>query len=196
MYKESNLELSSDELKRSEIETQLVQACQQGIKNSQEKLYKHFYGYVMAISLRYASGKAEAQEITDDTFMKVFSHIDKFDLLQPFKSWLRRIAVNTAIDHHRKNKRHHQTMDVENVAVPSYECTISKLTAEDVLQMIRQLPELQRFTFNLYEIEGYSHQEIAKQLGISESSSRVYLTRAKQKLRALCQIYLGGDHGG
>src|SRR5690606_33199021 len=97
--------------------------------------------------------------------------------------------------HHRKNKRHIQVMDVSVLSLPSDECTIEKMTAGDLLRIIQQLPELLRITFNLYEIEGYSPQEIARQLGISESSSRVYLTRAKQKLRALCQVYVTGEHG-
>ncbi|MEO0333777.1 MAG: RNA polymerase sigma factor, partial [Bacteroidota bacterium] len=84
-------------------ETELVRACQQKRLGAEERLYKHFYGYVMSISLRYASGRDEAQEITDDSFMKAFAGIDKFDTQQSIKPWLRRIVINTAVDYHRKN---------------------------------------------------------------------------------------------
>ncbi|NJN25323.1 MAG: RNA polymerase sigma factor [Cyclobacteriaceae bacterium] len=149
----------------------------------------------MAICLRYASDKKDAQEITNDTFMKVFSHINKFDLQQSFKGWLRKITINSALDHLRRNKRHSHYIEIDHFFVTSNESAFSKLSAEDLLQIIALLPDIQRYTFNLYEIEGYSHQEIATQLGIPESSSRVYLTRAKQRLRELCHAYFGIDNG-
>ena len=94
--------------------------------------------------------------------------------------------INTAIDNYRKNSKHYYHLDVdEAVNVQSDTNIIEQLTVEDILKLLDQLPELHRVVFNLYEIQGFSHQEISVQLAITESTSRVFLTRAKKKLRVL-----------
>lgn len=141
----------------------------------------------MSVCLRYAYNREDAIEILNDGFMKVFEHIDTFDENKPFRSWFRRILVNAALDHFRSNKKFRLYAEPEEN--PSEEqlqsFNASMLDARDILSLFNRLPELQRITFNLYEVEGYDHEEIAGLLGISPGTSRSHLSRAKKALRAL-----------
>ena len=177
-------------LKDKHSEEELIAGCRAGKLASQEKLYKHFYSYGMGVVLRYAYSKEEAYEILNDSFLKVFDKIDKYEPTYSFKSWISRIMVNTAIDYYRKNKKHMYHQDIEaayNESHPSE--SVSTLSVKDIMLLLNKLPEIYRLTFNLYEIEGYSHDEIASKMGISASTSRSNLTRAKKKLRILYQQY-------
>ncbi|PHQ56046.1 MAG: RNA polymerase subunit sigma-70 [Lutibacter sp.] len=149
-------------------------------------LYKHFYGYAFSISRLNSYSRDEAVDIMNDSFIKAFATIHRFNANQPFKSWIRRIIINTAIDSYRKNKKHYYLLDIVEIDPPEVnESIISKLTAEDILKLLDQLPTIHRLVFNLCEIQGFSHKEIAKKLNINISSSRTFLTRAKKKLRLL-----------
>lgn len=154
--------------------------------------YKHFYGFTMAIALRYHPARQEAGSVVNDSFMKVFARIDRYTFEETFKGWLRRIVVNTALDHYRKLAKHTPTVEYEQAdqqTVLIEDSVVSQLTAEDILTLLQHLPDHYRMVFNLYEIEGYSHEEIAGQLNLSVSSSRVYLVRAKEKLARLVKSY-------
>jgi RNA polymerase sigma factor (sigma-70 family) len=166
------------------LENLLIQKAKKGDKKSVEMLYRHFYGYAMGIALRYSNSRDEACEIVNDSFMKVFDKLDQHNENNSFKGWFRRILVNTSIDYYRRNVRYYSAMEIEKADAESYEPeVISQLSKEDILGILQNLPEMLRMVFNMYEIEGYSHNEIADQLGIPASSSRTYLARAKQKLR-------------
>jgi len=162
--------------------------CEQGKEVYQELLYKHFYGYAMSICRLYTYSVDEAASILNDSFLKVFTSLEnkKYNAAKPFKTWLRRILINTAIDNHRKNSKHNYHLEIEEaeLVIPSTD-SINNLHVEDILKLLDQLPETYRMVFNLYEIQGFSHFEIGSKLSISESTSRVFLTRAKRKLRVL-----------
>ncbi|HEY1024392.1 MAG TPA: RNA polymerase sigma factor [Sphingobacteriaceae bacterium] len=165
-------------------ETELIQKCKEGDLKYQEKLYKHFYGYAMGIGMRYLSNRDDAMEVVNDSFIKLFNGIKSFNDHNAFKPWLRRIVVNTAIDRRRKDLKHLNNIDLDNAGQlqrPAY--IIETLTARDILKLLDHLPAMQRVIFNLYEIDGYTHEEIAKMLSIPSSSSRTYLSRAKEKLK-------------
>jgi len=165
-------------------ETELVQKCKAGELKYQEKLYKHFYGYAMGVGLRYLPDRDDALEVVNDSFIKVFKAIQFYNEQQPFKAWLRRIVVNTAIDLQRKNLKYQNNVDIdEAVYVGKQAEAIEHLSAKDILILINKLPEIQKVVFNLYEIDGYSHDEIGEMLNIPVSTSRVYLSRAKERLR-------------
>lgn len=150
----------------------------------QEKLYKHFFSYAMGVSLRYLADRNDALEVVNDGFIKVFHSINNFENEKLFKPWLRKIIVNTAIDRRRKDMQLLNHTDLEQAQhVSNYSGAIETLNAADILKLLNDLPEVQRVVFNMYEIDGYSHEEIGKTLQIPASSSRVYLTRAKEKLR-------------
>jgi len=175
-------------LKASKIsEEELIQKCKKGEMKYLEKLYKHFYSYAMGVSLRYLSNREDALEVVNDAFIKIFSAINTFNADNAFKPWLRRIVVNTAIDRRRKNLRYLEQADLEEaVYIGSPAQVIDNMGLEDLRKMINALPEIQKMVFNLYEIDGYNHEEIGSMLSIPVSSSRVYLSRAKEKLRKIC----------
>ena len=177
-------------------EKELVQACLNQDLKAQEALYKHFYAYAMSVGLRYSYSRDEAVEIVNDSFIKVYKRIGTYDPAYSFKTWLRRIIINTAIDYYRREKKHHQVTDLDAAYhIPdNYEDTISRLTTEDIMKLLNGLPDIQRMVFNLHVIEGYSHQEISESLGISNSTSRSYLTRAKTSLRVLFKKYFEEDY--
>jgi RNA polymerase sigma-70 factor (ECF subfamily) len=166
------------------LEKHLIQEAKNGNKKSIAMLYKQFYGYAMSIALRYSNSREEACEIINDSFMKAFDKLDQYDSQNSFKGWLRRIVINTSIDYYRKNVKHIALMDIEKADAETLEAdVIDQLSVEDILGILQGLPEILRIIFNMYEIEGYSHNEISEKLGIPSSTSRTYLARAKKKLR-------------
>lgn len=130
-------------------------------------------------------------EITNDSFLKCFDSFKKMEENPQIKPWLRRITVNTAIDYYRKNKKFQNHLEADG-ETPVFDEVFApdQMAYQDLLKILRQLPDDLQLVFNLYEVEGYSHKEVALRLQITESSSRVYLTRAKAKLRQLIQTHL------
>jgi RNA polymerase sigma factor (sigma-70 family) len=173
-----------------EINSKVLSGCIKGKSKYQEMLYKQFYAYGMSITLRYAHNRDEAAEILNDGFLKVFNNLSKFDLSQQFKPWFRRILINTSIDNYRKNMKHYNHLDEDAVYHEIVDVSvINELEIKDLMKLMNELPANYRLTFNLYEIEGYSHQEIAQMLGIAEGTSRSNLTRAKNILQKAFSIY-------
>jgi RNA polymerase sigma-70 factor (ECF subfamily) len=172
------------------MEAGIIKNCKSGKLKHQEKLYKHFYSYAMGICLRYTYTKTDASEILNDSFLKVFKSINSFNEELPFKPWLRKIIVNTAIDYYRKNARFSPMLEIEQAENEGFNIdAIDTLTYHDLIKILDELPEPYRLIFNLYEIEGYTHREIAEKTGLNESTSRSYLARAKKKLRTLVENY-------
>jgi len=171
----------------------IIVGCLQNRNNCKEMIYKSFYGYLMAVILRYVRERDDAEELVNDTFIKIFNAMGQFKLpkkkeenQKAFKAWISTIASRTAIDFLRTKKDFVSIDEVVEEQEPLTEVNIvTALNVKDILKLLDALPEMQKLIFNLYEIEGFSHDEIAKTLNIPESSSRVYLTRAKNKLRAL-----------
>ena len=164
----------------------LTKGCSDGLIKAQEILFREYYGYAMSIALRYSDCREKAAEITNDGFLKVFRNIHIFSDEKEFKSWLRKIIVNTALDLYRKEKKHEKQVSFESgFDKPADDTVIDRLQADDIIQMIQALPEPYRFTFNFYELEGYSHEEIAKKLGTTPGTSRANLSRAKNMLRQM-----------
>ncbi|TWR27477.1 RNA polymerase sigma factor [Mucilaginibacter pallidiroseus] len=167
-------------------EEDIVSNCKKGSLKHQELLYKQFYGYALGISARYSFNEDDATEVVNDAFIKVFNNIGNYNSDKPFKAWLRTIVVNTAIDRRRKEMKYLANTDIDDaVAVGTNATAIENLNANDILKLMKQLPQVQLTIFNMYEIDGYSHDEIGQLLNLPASSSRVYLSRAKEKLRQL-----------
>ena len=170
----------------------LIEGCMQANPLSQRKLYELFYGYGMSIALQFASHKIEAEEIFNDSFVHVFRNINKYDPSFPFKPWLRRIVINTAIDYHRKYKKFKSTYSTENV--PEQEEEVFYFDEnEEVLLFIQKLAPSYRMVFTLFVLEEYTHPEIAEMLGISVGTSKSNLSRAKQNLKQLWLKENGGS---
>lgn len=167
----------------------LVRRSSDGELRARELLYKRFFSFAMSICIRYTKDQYEAMEIINDSFMKVLGNISDFDGSKPFRAWYGRILINSAVDSYRKNSRRQsfqlQLNDqgpVEEIEDPPVH---AELSAKDILSLFSCLPENYRMIFNLFEIEGYSHEEIGQMLDISASASRTILSRTKKMLRVL-----------
>lgn len=164
-------------------------------RGSQKMLYQEFYAYGMSICLRYADNRDEAAEILNDGFMKVFQNIARFDLTRPFKPWLRRIIVNTAINHYHQKNRAIKAEELDRVKQSaSEEKILSGISYDEILEMLRKLPPAYRTVFNLHVIEGYKHEEIAAMLGVSVGTSKSNLFKAKEQLRRILNNFFEADY--
>lgn len=165
----------------------IINGCKNNDRQCQRELYRNFYSYGMSICIRYTGNEADAVEVLNDGFMKIFANINKFDLDKPFKPWLRRILVNTCLDHIKKNAKHNHLADITEAQVhqSTEEAPDHNLSYEEILATVGKLSPAYRAVFNLYVIDGYKHQEIAEQLGITVSTSKANLTRAKVALRSM-----------
>lgn len=164
----------------------LISGCITQDRKSQKMLYKAFYGFAMAICLRYTGNRDEAAEVMNQGFMKVFTKIETFDASRPFKAWLGRIMMNVSIDHYRANLKMAYSEDLENAEhLDDGTFTDSNLNYQDLLTMVQQLPQAYRTVFNLFAIDGYSHEEIAATLNINVGTSKSNLFKARQKLKQM-----------
>jgi len=162
---------------------------------AKEYIYKRYYGYLMAVILRYIKDPQDAEELVNESFIRVFKRIESFksesdgeSLEKMFLGWMARVSANLSIDHLRAKKQLTLIDDHSEFEVYVRPTAASdNLEVADILKLLDELPEIQRFIFNLFEVDGYSHEEIALQLDIPESTSRTYLARAKKKLRTLYQ---------
>lgn len=168
------------------LETILL-GCRRDNRNSQRKLYECFYGYAMKICLRFSKNREEAVEILNDGFLKALTHLDRYDPSYPFKSWLRRILINSAVDYHRKNIHLPEFSELTATnGASADEMPMPQISPdEDVLPVLQKLSPAYRVVFNLYVMEGFKHEEIAGMLGISIGTSRSNLLRAKKMLREI-----------
>ncbi|MBI1226622.1 MAG: sigma-70 family RNA polymerase sigma factor [Bacteroidetes bacterium] len=165
----------------------LLRACRKKDRGSQKELYRQYYSYAMNICLHYSQNREEAQEILNDGFFKVFENLDKYDPSLSFKGWLRRLLINTAIDYYRRYHRNRPIMEIMQDAEPSanFATGFDQLALDDLLAMIQRLSPSYRLVFNLYVLEGFKHEEIAEQMGISVGASKSNLSRAKEKLQGM-----------
>jgi len=161
-----------------------INSCIRNEPEGQKALYKHFYGFAMGICLRYANNRLDASGILNDGFFKVFKNIEKYEKDKPFKAWLGRIITNTAIDYYRTNLKFADHADISDYDEIGQEQSVyAKLAYEDLLAFVQKLTPAYRTVFNLFAIDGYSHEEISEMLSISVGTSKSNLFKARQKLQ-------------
>ncbi len=167
-------------------EQEFINACVRNERWAQKELYEAHYSKMMGVCLRYANCEADALDILHDGFIKVFKNIGQYQVGTSLSAWIRRIMVNTAIDSYRKTVRQ-RTEDIgEAFEVPSVDAdAVSQCTEKEILIAIQQLSPSYRTVFNLNIIEGYPHKEVAELLGITESTSRSNLVKARSKLQEI-----------
>lgn len=173
-------------------EEQLIEGCRKGDRRAQKELYETFARKMMGVCLRYVSDRETARDILQDGFVKVFSNLDAYAGSGSFEGWMRRIFVNCALEYFRKSDVLREADDLEATAelVTPTPSAIADLSAQELMQLIDELPAGFRTVFNLFAIEGYSHKEISDMLHITESTSRSQFTRAKQLLqRRIRELY-------
>jgi RNA polymerase sigma factor (sigma-70 family) len=172
------------------IQPNLIKDCINRDRRAEYELYKTLYSYLMSICYRYTHQKEMAEEMLNIGYLKILTHLEKYDEKQPFKAWVRRIMVNTLIDEYRKNKSLKNKISYveEYYDTEEYSETnsaLQKLNASEILLMIEKLPKASAQVFNLFAIDGFSHKEIAEMLEISEGTSKWHLNYARQKLKDL-----------
>ncbi|MBX2962315.1 MAG: sigma-70 family RNA polymerase sigma factor [Cyclobacteriaceae bacterium] len=165
---------------------ELLRGCKQRDRKAQQHLYDHYSSKMYAVCYRYVKDSMEAEDILVTAFTRIFERIDQFKGEGSFEGWIRRIVVNEALTYLRRNRSLYLETELEAAdREPDYASISDHLEAEDLLNMIQELPSGYRMVFNLYAIDGYSHKEIAEQLGISENTSKSQLSRARTFLQKL-----------
>lgn len=163
----------------------IVKGCKQYQPREQEALYRLCYEPMMAVCLRYTPFREQAADLYNQAMLKVFRSIDQFENKGVFLGWVRRIVVNTCIDHCRREVKYsiRPLDDEEEVTVQVPPETENRIAAEDIINWIRELPRSTGLVFNLFAIEGYRHDEIATHLGISTGTSKWHVNEARRQLQ-------------
>ncbi len=156
---------------------------------AQEQLYRSFYRVMMNLCLRYTKNEADAMEVLNTGFYKVFKNIERYEPAQAsLYTWIRTVIINSCLDFIKSKQKEIQAKELEEaemIDIPPD--VISKIKATAILELVRQLPPATQAVFNLYVIEGYSHKEIAQLLQISDGTSKWHLSEARKILQALLQ---------
>jgi RNA polymerase sigma-70 factor (ECF subfamily) len=167
-------------------EEELINGCIKGDRKKQKLLYERFCKRMLVVCLRYSKAQQEAEDILQESFIKIFDHIKTFRKECPLEQWIKRIVINTALKHNRSKLYMYPALDVEDLEKPVNEnVTLSEFHFNELLEMIRQLAPRYQVVFNLYAIEGYQHKEIAEMLGISEGTSKSQFARARAILQGM-----------
>jgi RNA polymerase sigma factor (sigma-70 family) len=182
---------------------QIIEGCAKYDRKAQQELYSRYSGFLLGVCMRYATDKAEAEDILQESFLKIFLNIKDFSGTGSFMGWLRKIAVNTAITHYHKHLKFRYHIEIEEfvsveTGVLSFEEDL--FTSDELYKVLNELPAGYRMVFNLYAVEGYKHKEIAEMLGIDTNTSKSQYSRAKavirnklEKLRKLKGNYTAGE---
>ncbi|GAA4923144.1 sigma-70 family RNA polymerase sigma factor [Mucilaginibacter defluvii] len=165
----------------------VIQRCQTGDRKACEMLYKQYASKMLAVCMRYAVDRMEAEDMLQNGFIKVFKNLVNYRGEGSFEGWIRRIMVHSSIEYYRK---HHKMMQVVDITEHGHEqsvnpAAVANLDARDLMGMVQQLAPGYRMVFNLYAIEGYTHKEIAEIVGITEGASKSQLSRARTILKEL-----------
>jgi len=164
----------------------LVKLCRKNDRKAQERLFKISYPLALTVCRRYTRDLEEAQSVVNEGMLKVFRELDQYSPDLSFGGWVRRIMVNTSIDHFRRIKRYldrFSEIDGEEYVNDFDEDILDKISAEEILTLVSQLPPAYQMVFSLYAVEGYTHREIAEKLGISEGTSKSNYSKARAKMQ-------------
>ena len=173
------------------LDSDLIKGCISGDRRMQELLYKKFSPKMYAICLRYAGNTDDAQDLLQEGFIKVFKNLEKFRNEGSFEGWMRRVFVNTSIEHFRRKVNLNSITENEEKGIEDSTWNVlDSLAEKDIIELIQELSPGYRTVFNLYVVEGYSHKEIGDMLGISEGTSKSQLARAKMILQKKVNLFL------
>jgi RNA polymerase sigma factor (sigma-70 family) len=167
-------------------EDELIKGCLRRDRNAQQQLFDLYSSKMYGLCYRYVKHAMEAEDIMVTAFTKIFERIGQFKGEGSFEGWIRRVMVNEALTYLRKSRTMYLETELEQAdREPDYDKISDHLEAEDLMKMIQELPAGYRLVFNMYAIDGYSHKEIAEQLGISENTSKSQLSRARVYLQKI-----------
>ena len=165
---------------------QIIKLCAKHDRKAQQILYDRYSRLLLGVCLRYATDKAEAEDILQDSFLKIFFNIKEYSGTGSFIGWLRKIVVNTAITHYHKNLKYRYHVDIEDyISVETGTSSFEEdfFTSDELFKVLNELPSGYRMVFNLYAVEGFKHKEIAEMLSIDTNTSKSQYSRAKAVIR-------------
>lgn len=166
---------------------ELIKGCKAGKRKAQSMLYKRYASNLLGLCMRYSKSKDEAEDILQDGFIKIFEKISSLEKTSSLEPWMRRIMVNTAINSYHKNLKHYFNQDIDEMQIESTDEPeqeyMPHLSPEQVMKSIQKLPEGYRMVLNMYVFDGFSHKEIAEELGVSINTSKTQLLKARKKLK-------------
>lgn len=169
-------------------ESDLIDGCIQGNRQMQELLYHRFSSKMYAVCLRYSGNMEDAHDLLQEGFIKIFKNLSKYRGDGSFEGWIRRIFVNTSIEHFRRKINLYNVTEAQENTIEDNEWSVlDNLAEKDIINMINQLSPGYRAVFNMHVIEGYSHKEIGEALGINEGTSKSQLARAKMVLKKMVE---------
>jgi len=169
-------------------ERQLIEGCVRGESRAQKAMYESYAPAMLSVCQRYVGCRETARDLMHDGFVKLFTKIHTYSGAGSFQGWMRRIFVTTALEHLRRKDVLRHSVDVETLEYQKIDSDISvfeHLSINDLYACIASLPEMYRTVFNMHAIEGYTHVEIAKEFGISESTVRSRYAKARQLLQKM-----------
>lgn len=167
-------------------EQELIAGCINEDRKCQEELFRRYAGKMLAMCLRYTRHQMEAEDIVQEAFIKIFDRLEQYQSKGSFEGWIRRITVNIALKKTQRKSFQNELLGVEDYQDIHVDPKVyEKLNEEEMIALIRELPDGYRTIFNLYVIEGYSHKEIADLIGVQESTSRSQLVKARKMLQGL-----------
>ncbi|WP_136668542.1 RNA polymerase sigma factor [Flavobacterium sp. H122] len=175
-------------------EKKLIEQAMTNNRHAQHQLYSRFAPKMLGVCRQYIKDLQQAEDVMITGFMKVFTNLSSFEHKGSFEGWIRRIMINECISFIRV-KKDVKFMDDESFAEDSHNSIESQLSLDDLQFLIDNLPEGYKMVFNLYVIEGYKHQEIAKMLGITEGTSKSQLSRAREVLQTQIQKLKNYSYG-
>ncbi|PKV49721.1 RNA polymerase sigma-70 factor (ECF subfamily) [Aquimarina sp. MAR_2010_214] len=161
----------------------LIKKCQKNNRKAQSELFHLYRDILFALSLKYCKNYDEAEDNLQDSFITIFKKINQYSFKGSFEGWMKRITINKAIDKYKKTSFTDININEENLADTRIDSETLNLSLDELLKHIQELPDRYRLVFNLYELDEYSHKEIAKMLHISEGTSKSNLHRAKVILK-------------
>lgn len=163
----------------------VISDCKRNKRKAQVILYNQYAPMLLGVCSRYVAEKSEAEDILQESFLKIFRNIKEYNGKGHFEAWMKKIVVNTAITHFHKEKKHYYHDDLDNVNDVELQDTISpqhEFESRELYNLLKTMPEGYKMIFNLYAVEGYKHKEIAQKLNIEESTSKTQYLRAKNWL--------------
>jgi RNA polymerase sigma factor (sigma-70 family) len=169
-------------------DTELVRGCIANDRRAQEQLYKQFYGSMTSICMRYTRNQHDAIEVLHNGFLKVYKNIQRFDASKAsLYTWIRTIVIHTAIDFIRQKSRWYiPQSEIEKADHTGIDAdAIQRMSSQELLKLVQELPPATQTVFNLYVVEGYTHKEIGELLGISDGTSKWHLSEARRQLQKL-----------
>lgn len=178
--------------KKNWTERELVDGCVRNDRRAQEALYRRFFPGMLRMCLRYTRDEDRAMEIVNNGFLRVFKKLDTFAFKGSLEGWVRRLVYHSVADHFREHSKYYHFLVFEERDATVFETGNDRFFEEDILREVRTLPPTSQEVFRLYAIEGFSHNEIAERLGMSEGTSKWHLSTARAKLREQLEALDGG----